>query len=140
MELLLILFVSLLMTLNTNPNGSDNHTPYCNNIEVDPVDDVVIQKLVRLFASDVGCRLKKKDCITKWNIQERTAKYSVAWEKQCGGPGIGDNGMGSTFVCESKMNGVCCWPLGYDIRRYGLCLEWRKPSNEPHIIPFPLTK
>lgn len=132
MKFILALSIVLLtlITLGAYANELDDHTPYCNNIKADPVGDVVIQKLVRLFANDVGCSLKKNDCITKWEIKERTAKYSVAWEKQCGGPDIGDDGMGSTFVCESKMNGVCCWPLGYDYNeRYVLCLKWAKPKE-----------
>lgn len=92
---------------------------YCENIQEEVLEEenIVIQKLVKLFASETNCIISS--CLQQWGKQGNHIKYSVAYQEQCG-PIIagqyqlGDNGKGSTFVCERSKNSVCCWPLGYE--------------------------
>jgi 2-iminobutanoate/2-iminopropanoate deaminase len=96
------------------------------------MEDRLLQQLIPNFAKDMSCEMDASHCVTKWNIQENSAKFSVAWKKQCG-PIIdgtyqlGDAGRGSTFVCEKQMGGkTCCSPLGYD-----RVSEWVVCGDEP---------
>lgn len=111
-----------------NADKPNDGIEYCDNVQVGNEENIVLRKLIKLFASRVNCNIGK-NCITKWGIKGNTAKYSVAWQEQCG-PVIGgvhqlgDNGMGSTFVCETKSNSSCCWPLGYDyVEEFVMCLK-----------------
>lgn len=76
-----------------------------------------LQKLIPLFAKKMNCQIGNNK-IQKWDIQKNQSKFSIAWKHQCG-PVInsiyqmGDNGHGSTFVCQNKNGKTCCWPLGY---------------------------
>lgn len=127
----LLLIAGALFTIIKIPSSSDkaaNGVEYCNNVQVGEEENLVLQKIIKSFASSVNCNIGN-NCITKWDIKDNTAKFSVAWQEQCG-PVIngihqlGDNGMGSTFVCETKADSTCCWPLGYDhVKEFVICLK-----------------
>jgi len=91
--------------------------PYSKGPAATKDENAVLQKLVPAFASDMKCEIGS-NTLLKWNVQPHSAKFSIAWKKQCG-PVIGgqyqlgDEGRGSTFVCQTT-DKTCCWPLGYD--------------------------
>ncbi|WP_316354551.1 hypothetical protein [Candidatus Trichorickettsia mobilis] len=92
-------------------------------------EGAIVTKLILLFAQKVGCDVGD-NCLLKWNTQNESAKFSITWSKQCG-PIIdeiyqlGDNGHGSTFICNYHPNNkICCWPLGYDyIQEFVICSQ-----------------
>lgn len=94
--------------------------PYCTakTLKVSSSEDAVIQEVTANFAGKMACEIGT-NCLNKWNDHGIT-KFSIAWKQQCG-PVIngiyqlGDNGHGSTFVCQHYPdNRTCCWPLGYN--------------------------
>lgn len=95
------------------------YTEYCKGTQTTAVEDAVIQRLVLRFSVEMGCDIGD-NCLLKWNVKDKQEKFSIAWKKQCGPviKGIrqlGDEGHGSTFVCNFKnKNSICCWPLGYE--------------------------
>ncbi len=102
----------------TGCTQNKNKIPYCANTQTTETENSVIQKLVPSFAKEMGCEAGS-NCLLKWN-DHASEKFSIAWKNRCG-PVIngvyqlGDEGRGSTFVCEHNNNQeVCCWPLGYD--------------------------
>jgi hypothetical protein len=90
---------------------------HCNNSHIDKKESLLLQELILQFANDVGCEPSNR-CITQWAVEQDSANYSIAWKNQCG-PVIGgehqlgDNGLGSTFVCQTTNKQTCCWPMGY---------------------------
>jgi hypothetical protein len=113
--LLLLLLPSILFA---------SYTPYCKGTEVNNIEDAVIQRLVPQFGLAMGCEIGD-NCLLKWDEKGNTEKFSIAWKKQCA-PQLGDNGHGSTFVCQFKNNkkSICCWPLGFDhVKKYTLCSD-----------------
>jgi hypothetical protein len=127
----LLLIAGALFTIIKMPNSDKpaDGIQYCENVQVGDEENLVIKKIIKSFANKVNCNISK-NCLTKWDIKGNTAKYSVAWQEQCGPVvngvhQLGDNGMGSTFVCETKHNSSCCWPLGYDhVEEFVMCLKW----------------
>ncbi|HJD55742.1 MAG TPA: hypothetical protein LFW21_03740 [Rickettsia endosymbiont of Pyrocoelia pectoralis] len=118
MKIFIILFTIIVsITSRAYANDLNSRIAYCDNIQVEQQEDLIIQKLVKLFAAKTNCIISS--CLQQWDVQDTTVKYSVAWQEQCG-PVIygqyqlGDNGKGSTFVCEYYKYSVCCWSLGYD--------------------------
>ncbi len=127
----LLLIAGALFTIIKMPNSDKlaDGIQYCDNVQVGDEENLVIKKVIKSFASKVNCNISK-NCLTKWDIKGSRAKFSVAWQEQCG-PVIngihqlGDNGMGSTFVCDIKPDSSCCWPLGYDhVEEFVMCLRW----------------
>lgn len=109
---------------------------YCPGTQTSQIEDNVIQKLVAKFAEKMQCNIGK-NCLLKWSASDKTEKFSIAWQEQCG-PIIngvyqlGDEGHGSTFVCEFKNNksSVCCWPLGYDYaKEFVICSDNSQNSH-----------
>lgn len=105
-----------------------SYTPYCEGTTVSNAEDAVIQRLVPRFAHEMRCEIGD-NCLKKWDVKKTTQNFSIAWKAQCG-PKIngqyqlGDEGHGSTFVCETKKENVCCWPLGYErIKNFVLCSD-----------------
>jgi hypothetical protein len=72
----------------------------------------ILQKLIPQFALSNQCEIG--GCVAKWN-DHATSKFSLPWKSACGYGGIGDEGRGSTFVCEYNIqdNTTCCSPLGF---------------------------
>ena len=105
---------------------------YCKNVKMTQKEQTLLQELIVQFAKEMHCEIAA-NCITQWDIKDGQAKYSIAWQQQCG-PVIkgqyqlGDEGHGSTFVCNQN-TGVagkqtCCWPLGYDYHQeYVKCMD-----------------
>ncbi|MCC8418690.1 MAG: hypothetical protein LN590_03800 [Rickettsia endosymbiont of Glossina mortisans submortisans] len=129
MKIFIILFTIIVsITARAYANNLNSHIAYCDNIQVEQQEDLIIQKLVKLFAAEMNCIIG--GCLQQWDVQDNRVKHSIAWQEQCG-PVIygqyqlGDNGRGSTFVCECSKNSVCCWPLGYEYNKaFVIC-----PSN-----------
>jgi hypothetical protein len=97
--------------------------PYCQGTKVSMAENQLLQTLVPNFAGKTGCEIGN-NCLAKGEVAEGSAKFSIAWKAQCG-PVIngiyqlGDEGHGSTFVCQetAQTKTVCCWPLGYDYEK-----------------------
>ncbi|CAK6515643.1 hypothetical protein [Rickettsia helvetica] len=67
---------------NINANNLNSHIAYCDNIQVEQQEDLVIQKLVKLFAAETNCIIS--GCLQQWDVQDNRVKYSIAWQEQCG--------------------------------------------------------
>lgn len=100
--------------------------PYCKDTQTSNGENTVLQTLVAQFAKDMQCEVGK-NCLRKWDNQQNPSKFSIAWKATCG-PVIngvlqlGDNGKGSTFVCQRSAQSTCCWPLGYGYaKQYVIC-------------------
>lgn len=106
-----------------------SYIEYCKGTKTTSTEDAVIQRLVPQFGNAMGCEVGN-NCLLKWDVKQNAEKFSIAWKKQCGPiiNGIyqlGDNGHGSTFVCEfANKNSICCWPLGYKhVKSFILCSD-----------------
>jgi hypothetical protein len=90
---------------------------YCQGkgLAVTPQEDKLIQPLVNNFSAYAGCEAGN-NCLVKYNGDNSdSVKFSIAWKTQCGlNVGVGDNGHGSTFVCQHYPNNrLCCSSLGF---------------------------
>lgn len=103
---------------------------YCPDSQPTADEKTLLQKLIPGFATEMSCAISN-NCIQKWEVKENSAKFSIAWQKQCG-PIIngvyqlGDEGHGSTFVCEKlpKQHKTCCYPLGYNyVSKWVVCTK-----------------
>lgn len=119
----ILLAVFSLLFLSSSTASS---IPYCNDAHVSPVEDEILQKLIPIFARKMRCEIGD-NCLSKFDTNVGLAKFSIAWNAQCG-PVIaghyqlGDEGHGSTFVCGDKDNKTCCWPVGYNhLQEFVMC-------------------
>ncbi|MFA1688557.1 hypothetical protein ABVF33_03475 [Candidatus Rickettsia barbariae] len=121
MKIFIILFTIIVSIISrAYANNLNSHIAYCDNIQVEQQEDLVIQKLVKLFVTEMNCIIS--GCLQQWDVQDNWVKYSIAWQEQCGPVIYGQyqlegNGRGSTFVYECSKNSVCCWPLGYEYNK-----------------------
>ncbi|ABV74891.1 hypothetical protein A1C_03005 [Rickettsia akari str. Hartford] len=100
------------ITSRAYANNLNSHIAYCDHIQVGQQEDLVIQKLVKLFAAEMNCIISSY--LQQWmckmskifNCLTRTMWTCIYCQYQ-----LGDNGRGSTFVFECSKNSVCCWPL-----------------------------
>ncbi len=104
---------------------------FIHQINMTEKEKTLLQELIPQFAGEINCKIAT-NCITQWDIRDDHAKYSIAWQQQCGPVTdgeyqLGDEGHGSTFVCEQKSGAAgqtCCWPLGYDhAETYVKCMD-----------------
>ena len=83
MKIFIILFTIIVsITSRAYANNLNSHIAYCDNIQVEQQEDLVIQKLVKLFAAETSCIIS--GCLQQWDVQDNRVKYSIAWQEQCG--------------------------------------------------------
>lgn len=119
-------FICLTLLIPTLSQAA--YTPYCKGTEVTNAEDAVIQRLVPQFAHKMQCEIGE-NCLLKWDTHDKTEKFSIAWKSQCGPVvnhhyQLGDEGHGSTFICEwQNQESICCWPEGYHRKNFILCSD-----------------